>query len=251
MNLSKKLVKSHFSKSSSSYDDNSCVQALMAKLLLEKLKDKDFDKILEIGCGTGRLSKLILDKCNFSKLLVNDLSKQMLLSCKENLKENTNFSKVCFYEQDAEKLELSDCFNLIISNACFQWFENLNTVLLKLKENLKQDGTLCFSTFLKGNFKEIYQLTGLSLNYLDKEQLESIVKANFKHCTIEYYQKVEHFDTVKALLQSLKNAGVSGLSQRVWTKGQLQSFMQEYQRDYQDKEGIPLTYQFALVYLKD
>ena len=41
------------------YDENAFVQRITAEKLVSSLSQKKFDKILEIGCGTGILTKQI------------------------------------------------------------------------------------------------------------------------------------------------------------------------------------------------
>ena len=58
--INKKLLKTRFKKSLLTYSDNAIIQNQMAKELLIKLnelKGNKFNKILEIGCGTGVLTK--------------------------------------------------------------------------------------------------------------------------------------------------------------------------------------------------
>lgn len=66
--------------------------------------------------------------------------------------------------------------NLIISNAMFQWFDNLEKSIDKIKFSLDKNGILAFSTFGLDNYKEITSLTGLTLKYKTKEEIEAILK---------------------------------------------------------------------------
>ena len=71
--LNKSLIKNKFSKSLSSYDKNAVVQKLMAEFLISKLKNKKFNKILEIGSYTGILTKLALQNLSFEKYVALDI----------------------------------------------------------------------------------------------------------------------------------------------------------------------------------
>ena len=69
------LIKKHFEKSMKNYDQNATVQNLMAsKMVFELAKiSKNFENILELGSGTGLLTKKISKEINFKNYYANDL----------------------------------------------------------------------------------------------------------------------------------------------------------------------------------
>lgn len=62
----------------------------------------------------------------------------------------------------------------------FQWFNDLDKISLIYKNILNSDGILAFSTFSKENFKEIKNLTGLSLEYKSLDEITKIFEKNYK-----------------------------------------------------------------------
>ena len=57
------LIKQRFSRSLQTYEQTAIVQREMAKILTEFLpQNKNFDSILEIGCGTGFLTRELVKK---------------------------------------------------------------------------------------------------------------------------------------------------------------------------------------------
>jgi malonyl-CoA O-methyltransferase len=241
MIINKESVSKHFSKASKSYDAQASFQAYMAQELIKMLNSKEYKNILEIGCGTGYLSSLLLDKFNPDSLLLNDLSENMLTLCKEKFKHN---DKVSFLLKDAESLSFSDknLYSLIISNACFQWLKDLEEALMNYKSALSKNGILAFTTFGKSNFKELKAVSGLGLDYLDKQRLESILCSIGSKYKFEEIEAKTHYKDALSMLKSLKATGVSGLSKSVWTRQKLQSFISDYQRQYTDNLGCYLTW---------
>ena len=65
---------------------------------LNKLKNK---KIIDIGCGIGRWSKILIDKINIDKLVLLDLSDSIFIA-RKFFRENNN---VIFIQQDLEKIQ--------------------------------------------------------------------------------------------------------------------------------------------------
>ena len=71
--INKELIKKRFSKCITTYDENAKIQKRMAEKLFSLLERNDFDKILEIGCGTGLLTKIAVEKLNFRTYTANDM----------------------------------------------------------------------------------------------------------------------------------------------------------------------------------
>ena len=65
MQLNPKLIKNKFKKSMDKYDENAVVQKLMAEKLIANLPQKSYEKILELGCGTGILTKHIAQSLSY------------------------------------------------------------------------------------------------------------------------------------------------------------------------------------------
>lgn len=241
MNISKDSIKQRFSKACASYENSANVQAIMGQELIYSLEDLYFTNILEIGAGTGLLSENICNSLCYSKFVVNDICDEMLACCKERLKEYPNLE---YLNCDAEHLPITEKeqFDLIISNACFQWFDNLKQSLEALKDLLTVDGVLAFSIFTEGNFEEIKKCSGISLDYLSSVKLREILKQVFTCYTLKSRTFVLYFEDVKSLLKTLKKAGVTGLSGQVWSKGRMQQFIDNYEKNYRTSKGLRLTY---------
>ena len=65
--MNKSLIRKRFEKGLSTYDENAVVQKIMAKNLVELLGAVEFKNILELGCGTGVLTKEVTDNIRFEK----------------------------------------------------------------------------------------------------------------------------------------------------------------------------------------
>ena len=83
--INKKIIKESFSKSSLEYNDYAFVQKIMAKKLIGYIENININTILEIGCGTGILTKKLLTRYKNAKLTALDISENMLLECQKTL----------------------------------------------------------------------------------------------------------------------------------------------------------------------
>lgn len=246
MLVNKNLVEQRFSRASDSYHNDANVQAVMARELIDRVESQPYDEILEIGCGTGLLSKMIADNLDFKHLILNDISKSMLLHCKNAVPES---ERVSYLIKDAESLDFKeqDRFDLIISNACLQWMSDLEKVLKDFKSYLKDNGCLAFSIFSEGNFAEIKHCTGLSLAYKYQKTLQKMLSGIFPCYTLMPREIVLYYKDVKSMLRSFKRTGVSGLSGRIWTKTQLNEFIEKYEQNYKSDKGVRLTWKWHYV----
>ncbi|SKA16371.1 methyltransferase domain-containing protein [Sediminibacterium ginsengisoli] len=93
-------------------------------------------RILDLGCGTGELTKIIADKFNGAQVLGVDNSAEML--SKAPRQENISFAQRSVQEQ----LELPGQWNAIIANASLQWVGDHVSLFPKLISKLLPGGQL-------------------------------------------------------------------------------------------------------------
>ncbi len=235
MHINPKLIKKQFEKSINTYNENAIVQKIMAEKLVEEIAkiNTHFDNILELGCGAGLLTEELIKKITFKNYFANDLIENAK-SYITNLIPNSTF-----YCGNAKRIKPAQKMDLIISNAMFQWFENLDSISLYYKNLLNNNGILAFSTFSKDNFKEIRDLTGLSLNYKSLEEIKCIFQKNYDIIHIEEFSKILHFSTPLELLAHMKSTGVNSLTAQHWTFKEIKAFCDSYKNKYPE---INLTY---------
>ncbi|MGN1280699.1 MAG: malonyl-ACP O-methyltransferase BioC [Succinivibrio sp.] len=245
MILNKKELCTGFTRASKTYQSNALVQAKMAESLFELIRTENVHKVYEIGCGTGTLSQMIVDSLDFQELVLNDLSQAMIDLCKDRFKGREG---IIFDNSDAENIDFKDRnYDLIVSNACFQWLECLEEDLKNYCDHLSDSGQLVFSIFSKGNFEQFRQISNVGLDYHDAEEIEKILKKLPVRYQIKEHKRVTYYQSVEQMLRSLKMTGVVGLSKQIWTKGRLQDFIRRYAAQYTDKQGISLDWCYLLV----
>ena len=237
MHINPKQVKKQFEKSYETYNDNALVQKVMASKLVDNIKEKEFQNILELGCGTGLLTQEIKDKIKFEKFFANDIVEKSKNYICKIIPTST------FYCGDAKKIKPQQKMDLIISNATFQWFENLEKITEHYKTILNPKGILAFSTFSEDNFKEIKDLCGLSLKYKSFNETKNILEKNFNILYSEEFIQILEFSNPLELLAHMKNTGVNSLNMKHWTFKEVKSFCESYKEKY---PKITLTYTPAI-----
>ncbi len=240
MQINSKSIKKQFEKSMEKYNENAIVQKFMAeKLAMETAKIRsDFNTILELGSGTGLLTEQIKLHMTFKKFYANDLIK------KSESYINKIIPETKFIHGNATRIKLPEKPDLIISNAMFQWFNDLAKVVYHYKKILNNDGIIAFSTFGKKNFCELKEISGLTLNYLSKDELINTLEPHFKILYELDYIKILDFESPLAILAHMKNTGVNSLSSKIWTINNIKTFCNNYLEKYPNNS---ITYNPILI----
>lgn len=227
--IDKALVKKRFSRNLKTYKDNSVVQCKMADRLVGMIRFQP-KKILELGCGSGLLTEKLVREFSAKDYCAIDIVEE----CRNYIGKIS--PDIRFYHSDIETYEFQEKYDLIISNAVFQWIDNLPKFIEKLKNCLTPKGVLLFSTFGTDNLFEISKLTGAGLKYKTVQELNSLLKPQ------EIFEdRIElEFDTPKDVLKHLKYTGVNAISNNHWTKSDLKEFENGYKTLC--PKGIKLTY---------
>lgn len=235
--IDKELVRERFRKNLKTYNANSFVQAKMADRLVS-MAEGTYSDVLELGCGSGGLTEKLIKKISFKTYNAVDIVPE----CEEYIRNIS--SEISFYHSDIETYNFKQKYDLIISNATFQWVEDLDGFIRRLKQSLNPDGVLIFSTFGEENFKEITSLTGVGLKYYSVSELQAMISPDM----IEGEIIPLKFNSPKEVLKHLKLTGVNSLASKRWTKTDLNNFGHNYEKLCPD--GISLTYNPVYVLLK-
>lgn len=93
---------------------------------------------LEIGCGTGALTKVIAEKCSPAYVLAMDKSDSYL----ERAKANVHSKHVSFLHADLSSFPLDKKFDNITSGLVLNFVPSIDQLLHRLMTNLKRGGQL-------------------------------------------------------------------------------------------------------------
>lgn len=234
----KDLVKLRFENSFPTYDEHAVVQRKMA----EKLADyvfascgENYKKVLEIGCGTGFLTKHIVNDFKIKKLLINDISPEVI-GYIEKIAPYCNF-----LIGDMENMVFDKKFNIVASNAAFQWAEDLQTMINRFYHVLESDGVLAFTTFGERNFEQITKISNRKLMYKNIDELEPMFEGFEVRILKEEVVELEFKNPVD-VLRHIKGIGANAMAAEFWTKGVLKDFERKYRESFSTEGGVSLTY---------
>ena len=212
--MNKRQVHANFSKNAASYDDHAAVQKRCAEKLIE-MAGKEHSRILEIGCGTGVYTSLLRRKYPSAFITAIDISEDMIGAARRKMSDENVF----FAADDAEDISIDGTFDLITSNASFQWFDDLGASFNLFSKLFDNKGLLCFSMYGPETFKELKVVlserfgSGQRLNsseFMPLSQVKKLAEKYFREVTMfEKYIKAD-FASLWDLLWDIKYSGTRG-----------------------------------------
>ncbi|TCS92847.1 class I SAM-dependent DNA methyltransferase [Hazenella coriacea] len=171
--------------------------------------------VLELGCGTGRIS-LAIAKEGIPVVGV-DLSAPMLKKAEKKASEMGLLSHVRFLEADMTQLDLEEQFPLIIIP--YRSFLHLLTVrdqincLKRVRKHLSDEGVFAFNIFVPW-IEDLHQMDQ-SYSYrgtfpvpgsFDQVELYDYTEYDYFHQTATIVRYVEHFDPQGSLLNKIRTS---------------------------------------------
>lgn len=256
MKIDKNLVISRFSSATGTYDSNAHVQRSVALKLLDYLSgyaSGTCRKVLEVGCGTGILSRAFLSRWKPEHMWLNDLCPDAGMVLKDILSED-----VTFFPGDAETIAFPSGLDMIISSSAMQWFEDIDGFFSRCAMSLSvagvsdvpascPDGILAVTTFGRENFIEISSLEGVALDYVTLEGLKRMAERYFDVLFAAEEIVRMDFSSPADVLRHMRMTGVTGLRKDIWTRERLDAFCRRYKSMFPSEDssvegGVRLTY---------
>lgn len=232
-----------FAKAVNTYETQATAQRTAAERLTDLLGRHLHTlapRILEIGCGTGLLTRQIIARFAPAEMVLNDICPEMEICF-------TNVPRTTFLPGDAQTLPWPGTFDVIVSSSAVQWFDDLSAFSKRCAAVMPKDGILAVSGFGPQTLKEVRQLTGYGLNYPTFEAFIAAFSDEFTPLSAEPLTCEMRFDSGWEILRHLKETGVTATGaarEQLWTRRQLAQFVADYNRLFAHPEGgVTLTYE--------
>ncbi|MBF0238712.1 MAG: methyltransferase [SAR324 cluster bacterium] len=213
--------------------------------------------VLEIGCGTGFVSEILLSASPDHHLEITDISPAMLRQCQERLlSRQIPINHAKFYQLDGEKLDIGEHYGLILSNLTFQWFLDFSGSLEKLMKALRPGGWLVFSVPGSGCYPEWKQACKelhLSVTANSLPDLTALTKQMQPHSARIHLEQMEYTEwhpSARAFFHSLKAIGAATSLGSVRLSPSEFRRLLEYLDGQASDRGIPVTYELGIFTLQ-
>lgn len=212
-----KHVRRAFSRAASSYQAAAVLQQEVAKRLLESLdylEDKQPQVVLDIGSGPAYSTAVMKKRWPKAQVIALDLAMPMLVEARKQAGWWRPFSRVC---ADARALPLADnSVDVIFSNLCLQWVEDLPAVFAGFRRVLKPGGLLVCSTFGPDTLMELREAfahaddTAHVSNFVQIAQFgDALMMAGFRNPVLDRDLFTLTYDDLPALMRELKAIGAT------------------------------------------
>ena len=243
MTTDKELIKARFEASFATYNELAHVQRLICDRLAEsaaRLCSHDVRRALEIGAGTGFLTRHLVARWPRAKWYLNDL----IPATEHFLAPQVADVDVEYLWGDAEKLPYPAALDLIASTSTAQWFEDKPAFAWKVAEALNPGGYLVLSLFGPENFREIKAAAGEGLEYFPLTYIAAVFeRTGFRILSATEYIETLSFATPRDVLQYIKSLGVNSVKKTKWSSGKMEEFETRYRELFSTPDGgVTLTY---------
>ncbi|MFA5110569.1 MAG: methyltransferase [Desulfobaccales bacterium] len=249
-------IRRNFARRARSYDRHASMQRLMAQGLVAMLQGipARARRILEIGCGTGYLTRLLRQAASDARLVALDLDAVLVEAARERLGPEAG---VAFLVADGEN-PIRGEYDLIIGNATFQWFAHPGETLAAYWRNLAPGGVLAFSTLGPGTFQELAGALARAAHSLNLAEPPRIAAQGFgdreswsRHLHRAGFSRVHlsrelvtlTFPTVRDFLKALQATGATNPNPRPFSPRLLTALLDAYQATYGENGAIPVSYE--------
>jgi len=137
---------------SSAYDRISAPQFSWGKKVLNCVSLRGNERVLDAGCGTGKLTAELLAALPQGYVIGVDLSQNMLRTARENLQPRFH-AGIAFAAADLQHLPFDQAFDGIFSTGAFHWVPDHGVLFRSLHCALRPGGWLVAQCGGAGNLK--------------------------------------------------------------------------------------------------
>lgn len=261
-------VRRAFSRAAAGYDAAAQLQQATEARLLESLDYLDDpglqrtppQRVLDLGSGTGRASLAMQKRWPKAQLVSLDLALPMLRQARAAAKRGGGWlsnpfarapQQVC---ADARALPLAEAsIDVLFSNLCLQWVEDLDAVFAEFRRVLRPDGLLLVSTFgpetlweLRDAFAQADEAPHVS-PFVDIAGFgDALVRAGFHQPVLDREEQRTHNHDLPALMRGLRAIGATNAlhARRASLTGRSRfaAAARAYEA-HRDAQGLPATWE--------
>jgi trans-aconitate 2-methyltransferase len=134
------------------YDRVSAPQLEWAGRVLERLPLRGDEAVLDAGCGSGRVTQLLLDRLPRGHVVAVDSAQSMV----DHARAALDPSRATVLRADLAELELDEPVDAAFSNAAFHWVPDHDALFARLHAALRPGGPLVAQCGGKGNVERLH-----------------------------------------------------------------------------------------------
>ena len=235
------------------YEELSAPQTRWGAAVLERLDARGDEAALDAGCGTGRVTALLLERLPGGSILAVDGSEAMVEAARARF---AGEPRVRVERQDLLSLEVGETLDLAFSTATFHWIKDHLRLFGRLAEALKPGGRLVAQCGGEGNiagatlategvmaterFGPYFEGWQDDKNYADAETTKSRLEAaGFEGIETWLHDEAAEFGSVEELTRFLATVVLGGHVERL-PEGEREPFARAVAEEIVALEGAPV-----------
>ncbi len=256
--MSMTAVNRRFSSAASGYHHYAEAQQQLAVKVCQLLPSTLRGPLLEAGCGTGLLTRLIASRHPECSIDALDFSDNMLLQCRQQL---DNTERVRFILSDIMQFHPPQQYTAIVSSSALHWLPSMTDLMNHLSNLLSDGGIMAIGMMTRGTLRELHEARHAVariqpygtlpdrqsiLAAVDSARL-AITSSETIPLTIGY-RDAHHF--LKSIHRQGVTAGAVSRGKRLLNRQELTALKTYYDRHYRCRDGVYATYETLTLLLE-
>lgn len=232
----------YFSRVADDYELHAAIQASLGERLLERIARLSIapNAILDVGCGTGKLGAGLQARFGTSRVSGVDISHGMA--------RVASAKGIDSLVADASHLPFrAGAFELVVSNAAYQWVSDLAGAFREARRVLKEGGLFVLSCFGARTLSELRRCFGIVESPLPSTDLiaRGLRTSGFSTAEIEVELRREDFASLIEMLYWLKRVGANRIASNrpFLTPRKLARLNEHYCRTYRRDGKVYATFE--------
>jgi malonyl-CoA O-methyltransferase len=248
------MIEKRFSAAAETYDRHARPQLVLAQSVVSMLPEMYPEQILELGAGTGQLTRLLTERFPDTLIDAVDVAEKMVRHSRARFKR---FPQINWIIGDAATFRSEAPYPLVVSSSALHWVVDLQAACRNIFRLLEPRGIFALGIMLEGTLKELHALRGEiapekspALTLPSYEAVQTCLQdAGFRlerrmHATEEIL-----YEDATAFLKAIHEQGVTGgrvsIGKAPLSRGELSRLVADYQEIYAADDGVYATYESA------
>jgi malonyl-CoA O-methyltransferase len=234
-----------FTAAANTYAARATIQAAVARSLVRLIQPSEaVARILEVGCGTGILTRHMLGGFPNAVIDAIDISEGMIAAASSQFRAAPTIS---WHAADARTFRAHQPYDLIVSSCALHWIHPLADGLTNLANQLAPGGRFAFSLMLDGTLCELHEsrlrvapgkppLSRLPRLREVTDTLQAagcVISDSCEETLLETYISSSEF--LRALHELGLTGGAVSRATTPLSRGEIQRLVADYQERYHDE----------------
>jgi len=249
------MIGPRFSAAADTYDRHARPQQALAKSVVSILPEIVPTRILELGAGTGQLTKPIAERFPDVPIDAIDLAEKMVTHSRAKF---SNFPQINWIVGDAQTYWGGERYSLIVSSSALHWVTDLRATFENLFQCLEPGGTFALGMMLRGTLKELHALRKIvapektpKFTLPTYEETTACIQAAGFHIKRRMYSEEEIiYSDSKTFFKAIHEQGVTSgkvsAGNAPLSRLELSQIVADYQQNFAVADnGVRATYETA------